>query len=136
MATCSKVNHAGIYIGANQVIEAQPGGAKRSPASHYAHATWSHYPLTPEQRGNIGLAAISLEGTPYGFLDIVALAYAKILGRACPKFIRKWVERSDRLICSQLVDLCYQRAGIQLFADGRPNEDVTPGDLYDLIVEG
>lgn len=136
MATCSKVNHAGIYIGAGQIVEAQPGGAKRRNAIAYPHAIWSKRPLTSSERAEIGLAAVALVGTPYGFLDIVALAYAKVLGRACPKFIRRRVERSDRLICSQLVDVCYQHAGIQLFADGRPNEDVTPGDLYDLIQEG
>jgi hypothetical protein len=37
------------------------------------------------------------------------------------------------MICSQLVDQCYQDAGVHLFADGRWPGDVTPADLYRLI---
>ena len=37
------------------------------------------------------------------------------------------------MICSQLVDEAYARAGVQLFDDGRLPGDVTPADLYGLI---
>lgn len=135
LVTHSKVNHAGVYVGAGRIVEAQPHGARLTFASDYPHAVWSHVPLTTGQRATLRFNAMLVLGTPYGFLDIVALAYAKVLRRATPRFIRRQVERSDRLICSQLVDVVYQRAGIKLFNDGRPAEDVTPGDLYDLIQE-
>jgi hypothetical protein len=33
------------------------------------------------------------------------------------------------MICSQLVDRCYDIAGVHLFDDGRKPGDVSPGDL-------
>jgi hypothetical protein len=36
-------------------------------------------------------------------------------------------------MCSQLVDLSYHEAGVELFDDGRIPGDVSPGDLLDLI---
>lgn len=129
----SPVNHAGVYVGGGFIVEGQPGGARLGHSASYPHAIWSTIDLTPTERAAICRKALALQGTQYSFLDIAALAYAKVLKRATPPFIKRRVERSDRLICSQLVDLCYQAAGIHLFADGHPAEDVTPGDLYDLI---
>jgi hypothetical protein len=37
------------------------------------------------------------------------------------------------MICSQLVDEAYLRAGVHLFDDGRDPGDVTPGDLLYVI---
>ena len=37
------------------------------------------------------------------------------------------------MICSQLVDEAYKRAGVQLFDDNRLPGDVDPNDLWELI---
>ena len=52
-----------------------------------------------------------------------------------PAWLRVRVSRSDRLVCSQLVDTAYQAAGIHLFSDLRSPQDVTPGEVL-LEVEG
>jgi cell wall-associated NlpC family hydrolase len=46
-----------------------------------------------------------------------------------PKWLTRYVADKGRLICSQLVDEAYRLGGIHLFNDGRPSQDVTPGDL-------
>jgi hypothetical protein len=87
-------------------------------------------PLTDAQRALIGEAAAGLVGTPYGFPDIAALAL-KRLGIRLPGLNHR-IERSDRLICSQLVDVVWQSVGFRGFDDGRLPQDVTPGDIADL----
>jgi hypothetical protein len=47
--------------------------------------------------------------------------------------VTDFIADSGHLICSQLVDLCYLRAGAHLFDDGRLPGDVTPGDLWKLL---
>jgi hypothetical protein len=42
---------------------------------------------------------------------------------------------SPEKTCAELVDLAYQRAGVQLFDDGRQPLDVTPADLADLLLK-
>jgi hypothetical protein len=37
------------------------------------------------------------------------------------------------MICSQLVDFCYAKAGVRLFADNRWEGYVTPADLAGLL---
>jgi cell wall-associated NlpC family hydrolase len=134
MATeSSHANHAGIFLGDGEVIEAEPHGAKIGPASRYlTRAHWSTAPLTDEQRAAIVREARKLEGAKYGYVDIAVLGLVHVFGWKCPAWVRRYLQRSDRLICSQLVDLAYCRAGVHLFDDGRVPAEVTPGDLYDL----
>jgi hypothetical protein len=47
--------------------------------------------------------------------------------------VRDFVADEGHLICSQLVDEAYLRAGVHLFDDGRLPGDVTPGDLWWLL---
>ena len=86
-------------------------------------------PLTDGQRARIAAMATPLLGTPYGFADIAALAFAK-LGLRVP-FLSKRLARPDRLFCSQLVDIVWQAVGFKAFDDGRLPQDVTPGDIAD-----
>lgn len=50
-----------------------------------------------------------------------------------PKWALNRVSDNKHLQCAQLVDYCYQMAGVHLFPDGRPDGLVAPSDLYDLI---
>jgi uncharacterized protein YycO len=128
--TRSKVDHAFIYDG-EQIIEAQPGGAIQSPADRYPKAIWSSFDLTDSERASIAHWATQQIGVPYGWPDIVALAFACYGIRF--RWVDRRIERMDRLICSQLVDKAYDLAGVHLFADGRLPGQVTPGDLLAVI---
>lgn len=126
----SAFTHAFLVLDEGKAIEGDPGGARIVPLSKYAdrpvrYSRW--FPLTPAQREEIVAVAESLEGTPYSFLDYLALALTH-LGLPS-KRIREYVRSSNHMICSQLVDYAYCKAGVHLFVDGRLSQDVTPGDL-------
>jgi hypothetical protein len=91
-------------------------------------------PLTDEQRNLIVQSALAQEGTPYSFLDYVAIALYR-LGIKHPGVANR-VESSKHLICSQLVALDYEHAGIPL--TDLPPYLVTPGKLANhlLLLKG
>lgn len=156
----AKVNHTGIYVGNGKIIEAAPGGVRYNDWDAYEgdKAFWSSAGIAPrladgslgasilltdEQRSKIVEAATSLLKTPYGFLDIVAIAFAqqrldsridvrKALAEQ-PWWVQK-IESRKTIICSELVDTSYRMAGIQLFEDGRLPGLVSPADIYGLYV--
>jgi hypothetical protein len=128
--TRSTVNHAFVYVGSGQIVEAQPSGARVSRVDRYPVVDW-HQP--PAGRGGaIAVRALALVGTPYGFADIVSVGLLQYGIR--PRLLRAFVAREDRLICSQLVDLADDLAGVHDFTDGRSSGDVTPGDLHRLPI--
>ena len=149
-ATASRFNHAVICVGPGEVVEAQPGGARRSTWNGYlgTNAVWSGgYGLTNPalQRPALAAAALSLVGTPYGWGDIIAIGLAQQklqksrmhidalvpMGKQ-PWWVRRLAsKRTD--ICSQLVDACNLLCGIHLYDDGRPPGLVSPGDLGRLL---
>jgi cell wall-associated NlpC family hydrolase len=127
------VQHALVYVGDGRVVQAMPDGAECIPleaASPVVKWSTGLIDLTPEQREGISLLSLQLVGTPYSFLDYVSIALERLGVR--PKFIRDFVASSGHLICSQLVCLAYERAGINLFPGTFPG-DVTPGDLWKLL---
>lgn len=129
----SDYEHAFVYVGAGWIVEAMPGGAVKSRLSEYdgQHIAW--YPSLPVSRFDIIRNALGLVGTPYSFADYVALAAVR-LRLPFAGLIRRYVANTRHMICSQLVDEAYRRAGVYLFTDGRAAQDVTPGDLYRLIL--
>lgn len=131
--THAPVNHAAIYIGYGFIVEARPGGARVSSASDYPNAIWSKPPISVHTQLRIVRAALDLVGTPYNFLDIAAQALVRVFHWKAPKWALKRISSPQRLQCAQLVDIAYEKAGVKLFADGRPEGLVSPGDLYRLI---
>ena len=155
----SNYTHAGLILDNDELIEAEPGGAKIKHVSTlyrydpilYSDAPMQHWLATTNfpmvlgakeqaeftKRNEIVGKARYLEGTPYSFLDYLAIAMAewKLPGW---QFVRDRVESSQHLICSALVDRAYSWADIHLFDDGRLPGDVTPWDLeqYVMKVEG
>jgi cell wall-associated NlpC family hydrolase len=126
--------HAFVYVGNGQIVEAEPGGAKLV-SIHYDNVLWSTgwYDLTDPQRVLICGAAKRYVGTPYSAADYYALVAKRLnMGPLIPG-LRDYVASSGHMICSQLVDRCYQDGGKQLFKDGRWNGYVTPGALAGLI---
>lgn len=131
-----RYTHAYIVLDDDSVIEAMPGGARiasihgRSPEDGMFY--YSRLPLTADQRAAIVREARALIARPggvkYGFSDYLALALAHVGIR--PQWLKNYIANNNRMICSQLVDYVYCKAGIKLFTDGRLSQDVTPGDLF------
>lgn len=144
-AAPSRYAHAGIVISnSGDIVEAEPGGARIGNLTEYAgrailicdgpvqtamqkweggQQDWSETAL----RQTVVAQARKMVGTPYSALDYAALA---LLHWGLPSgWVRRRVERSGRMICSQLADAAYRRAGIHLFSDGRLSGDVMPADL-------
>jgi uncharacterized protein YycO len=128
------VQHVFVYVGDGQIVQAMPGGAELIQLKDAsAPVVWStgYFDLTTEQRARISAAAIWLVGTPYSFLDYASIGLAHY--RIRPAWVRDFVADTGHMICSQLVDEVYLRAGVHLFDDGRLPGDVTPGDLWKLL---
>lgn len=144
----SPVNHAARYVGPTSTyaegafIEARPGGMGYTSIHAYPDAIWSTGRLparltpTDAQREVIVARAEDLIGTPYGWLDILAIGLAQrrtghvVTGREW------WVRRiadDGTLICSQAIDVEDRAAGINL-VPGRLPGLVSPGDLYRLLL--
>jgi uncharacterized protein YycO len=124
--------HAFVFVGGGQIVEAEPGGAALVPL-HYSDVLWSSgkIPLTDQQRQDIIKAAHGYVGTPYSAVDYFALV-AHRLHLPLP-FLKAYVASSGHMICSQLCDAAYAAAGMKLFDDGRWPGFVTPGALADLL---
>lgn len=129
----SDYHHAFVVLDHGQVLEAEPDGARIAPLSQCAgtNATYSDWPLTDAQRTAVVQAARPLEGTPYSWLDYLSLALHR-LHIPAPR-LRRYIADSGHMICSQLVDHVYLRAGLHMFHDGRWEGDVTPGDLVAVL---
>jgi len=128
--------HAFVYVGGGQIVEAEPGGARLTQV-HYSHILWStdHISLTIEERRAIVKAAHGYVGTPYSAADYFAIAAKRLgLGVAVPG-LKAYVASSKHMICSQLVDQCFSDAGVHLFKDGRWPGYVTPAALAGLLID-
>lgn len=128
--------HAFVYVGDGELVEAQPGGAELRPLAVYDNrpTRWSsgRIQLTDDQRRAVVAAARGYVGTPYSVADYFALAAHRLRLPVGP-VLRKYVADSRHMICSQLVDQCYLDAGVHLFSDGRWPGYVTPADLANLL---
>jgi cell wall-associated NlpC family hydrolase len=124
--------HAFVVVSDDEIVQAQPGGAVRVPlrdALNGRGVVFSDFGLDIFTRGRIAREAEKLVGTPYSFADYAAIGAARLLHTTR---IEAYVEDSGHMICSQLVDEAFARAGIELFPN-RLAGDVTPGDLARLI---
>ena len=126
----------GTWLKVPAIVEAEPHGAVLR-GWHYENRPhmWSAglITLTASQRMDIAVSAAHKADAHvgYGWLDYGALV-AHALHLPVPG-LRGFIKRSDRLICSQLVDVCYQEAGVELFDDKRWNGYVKPSDLGILL---
>lgn len=131
----SEFEHAFLILDNQEVLEAEPGGAIITPLSNYIDRTDTVFikvPLTDEQRVKANLAGRGLKGTPYSFLDYLALAMLHFHIR--PKWLKDYVASDGHMICSQLVDEVELLVGYHMFDDGRAPQEVTPGGLADWAI--
>ena len=131
--TRSKVNHAAVYVGKGNIVEAWTKGARLRTLDEWPDAQWSTVPLTGTQRIAVCRYALAAVGTPYNYFDIAAQFIVRVFGWHAPQWALDRLGRPDRLQCAQLVDLAYAAAGVTLFPDGRPFGLVAPSDLEGLI---
>lgn len=128
----SYYTHAFLVIGGGYAVQSQAHGAELTTIDHVTsdrEAAYSALPLSDVERAAVCAEAMRLVGTPYSYLDYFAIAAARV---AHTSALYRFVGATGHMICSQLVDEAYRRAGIELFHDRIPG-DVTPGDLARLI---
>lgn len=145
----SRYKHAGLLLDeSGTILEAEPKGARLAEISEYdgcgllicdgpvqmasatPPASWlPTASMSYEQwlRSQVVSAAHGLVGTPYSWADYAAIAALRL--HLPSKALRRYVASSGHAQCAQLVDLCFLRAGVHLFADGRDPGAVCPADL-------
>lgn len=126
--------HAFIVLDDATLLEAEPGGARVAGLDEYAGRTVEYVcppGLTAAQRYAICAAARSYVGVKYSFVDYGAIAAHRF--RLPIPGLRRYIASTGHQICSQLVDQCYQDAGVHLFNDGRWPGYVVPADLAALL---
>jgi hypothetical protein len=128
-------NHVVVSVGNGLAVGANPNGAAIAADHSWSRTEWRTYrnPLTPGQRAALAGQARALVGTPYSWLDIVALTLEQLgwnTERDDGKLTRigRRLNNNGQLVCSQLAALVYQRCGLPLFIDRSPGE-TSPGDL-------
>lgn len=117
-------------VGQLLIVEALPGGS-REVVWHYEDRPhlWSTGHLEPCPEA--GVQARALVNIPYSWMDYAAIGLHRM--HLNVPDLRKFMGDRHGLICSQLVDLAYQRAGRQLFDNKRWPGYVMPSDLGQLI---
>jgi hypothetical protein len=150
--------HAITYLGGAQdlILEAEPGGAKITPMHYSAESClWSSdsasLNLSTEQRGRVLGIAKALQGTPYSWLDYLALASHRLhipglpiwpryeIGVSPPHIsgfcaLKTFIADTGHEICSQMVDTVRLMNRFHLFDDGRWPGYVTPADIANRII--
>jgi len=155
----ARVNHAVVYVGdvpgelGPMLVQATPQGAVFSPWDAFgSDMIWIDPintllkagkldPLAPtdDQRMLVRATAIDLvlKKTGYNFIDFLAIAFAQKrltfhFDAAKPPWWARRLASDKRMICSQLADYCWLKAGLHLFEDGRLPGLVSPADLMAL----
>jgi len=128
-------NHAVIatrrdYDGSLLIVEALPGGS-REVAWHYEDQPhkWSTGIIGGCPRA--ATQARALVAIPYSWADYAAIGLHRL--GVSTAGLQGYIASSHHLICSQLVDLAWLRAGCHLFDDGRWPGFVMPSDLGQIL---
>jgi hypothetical protein len=115
-----------------KTVEAMPGGARYNKLGNYdhRHTVYVRVDMGEMQRWAVAAAGLRMMDPPvaYSFLQYPSLTLLA-LGIKPPR-LRRFIKGRGHVICSQLVDVAFQQADVQLFDDERDPGDVTPGDLY------
>lgn len=111
----SRFDHVAVIVGAaGQIVEAEPGGARRSNLSEYDgyEIRFSSDPLTDDQRTKIVAKAnwYADNHIPYNWLDIAGLG-VRCLDSDAYILIRR-ADQERAAVCSQLAATCAEYAGV------------------------
>jgi hypothetical protein len=128
----TKYQHSFLYLGNGMVLEGQPGGAVLTRFDQrYAgeSVVWVRVAdLSDDQKNRLIQEAGKLVGVPYSFLDYSAMLVHR-LHLPVPG-LRRYVNSTDHMICSQIIAEVYRRIAVPLFS-GRWPGYVTPADFYE-----
>lgn len=132
-------DHARVYLGQGQWLQAEPKGAEivllgdRPSPGGVCSAGIPSLALAPSQQDLVWQLGQNDKGIPYSVLDYFALAARRVHIPA--PGLNAYIANSGHMMCSQLVDDFRLRLGSHLFTDNRPPGFVTPWDLGHLIKE-
>lgn len=129
LITGSNWSHVVVAINERECVSAEPGGAVVRPIADYPAVIWSQFRLSGYQRKVIAFWALMHKGTPYSWMAYYGAGLAALLKDRTPNWLDRYVDRTDKLICSQLADRALQAGGINLFQDSRPRGAVTPASF-------
>ena len=124
-----RYNHAGVVSritgGEVFVVEAAPTGVREVPMRY---KDWRAIPFdfTPTQQTQVRNALLARLGTPYGFVDIGALALLTLGWR--PRWVETVCRRTNTVVCSQLAALAVEAGGVKRYGDWFW---VIPAQLFD-----
>jgi hypothetical protein len=118
--------HAFVFVGQDEIVEAEPDGARLANLDEYDGRTIAWLRCPDEHRQAVADAARTFIGTPYGFLDYAVIA-AHRFHLPIPGLTRIANSRKS-IICSELAVMAARLGGWPLCGD-KPAGFVTPDDL-------
>jgi hypothetical protein len=130
--TKSQFSHVAISISDDnaQIVEADVFkrlGAKMNPYKNYEVVDVE---MNESQREQLLIFLKSVYGKQYDYLFILGI-FLRLIG------VRRndmWSDRSNRIMCSELVDDAFLSVGIDLVPN-RATDNVTPADLYNALTQ-
>ena len=126
----SWADHAGIVLPDGAIVEAEPGGVRVGHLSEYygCHiAINSDEGMTVEQRTAVVEAARAMVGKLYGDLQIVEDGLESLGWHW--RWLLNRAASDGEVVCSQLVALCGQAAGLDRRGGADSTTNVTPANL-------
>ncbi|HLN63765.1 MAG TPA: hypothetical protein VK464_19770 [Symbiobacteriaceae bacterium] len=121
--TRSPYSHAALVANESIIIEADWGIRLRAVRNPYRDYDLYTADPTETQRRTIVAYGRGRIGYGYDLWRLLALALRELFHLRLP-----FLNAGDRLVCSELIDLAYREAGIDLRPD-QPDGYVTPRDL-------
>lgn len=125
--------HAALYMGNGQCVEMAGNGIRISRVANYLTRPhrWSSGLINPTDQQRTDIVAAGQKymerEVEYSWEDYAALV-AHRFHIPTPR-LKKYIEDTGHMICSQLVDRCWEDADFHLFDDHRWHGYVTPGHL-------
>jgi hypothetical protein len=127
--------HAGCVLDGGRILEAMPGGARIGSLDElagrpHAFSTWD---LPDAKRVELVAAAAQFVGVPYSGADYAAITLHDLAPSYDAEWLRDFIDTSNHLLCSQLVDKWLTSCGLHPFSDGRWPGYVKPSDLGRIL---
>jgi hypothetical protein len=133
--TSSAVSHAGVYVGAGEVVEALGAGVIQQPlrlalGDDTVAVALRHPRITDSQQRAVVDFVRAQRGRRYDYAGVFVEALFGSLGSPGLMPIYLGTDHDERFFCSELVLEAYERAGLPLVS---PIEGRTPGSLARLL---
>jgi hypothetical protein len=125
----TRYDHAFVVTGPNQIVEAEPDGARFAALSDYDPEAIAWVRCPAEFREAVAEAARGFLNTRYGFADYLLIALHRFHVRL--PGMNRMAASTKTMICSQLAVESARRGGWDLLA-GAPAGYITPADLARL----